>query len=67
MNIISKLLILSGIFLIFFGLILSSKFSFIGKLPGDILIQKENFTFYFPITTLILISLILNLILIILK
>lgn len=67
MNIISKLLILSGIFLIFFGLILSSKFNFIGKLPGDILIQKENFTFYFPITTLILISLILNLILIILK
>jgi len=31
----------------------------IGKLPGDIVIQKKNFTFYFPITTLILLNLLL--------
>jgi hypothetical protein len=33
-----------------------------GKLPGDIAIQKENFSFYFPLTTCILISVILTLI-----
>jgi hypothetical protein len=33
----------------------------IGKLPGDILIRRENFTFYFPITTSILASIILSL------
>ncbi|MGB8354333.1 MAG: DUF2905 domain-containing protein [Chthoniobacteraceae bacterium] len=34
----------------------------LGKLPGDIAIQKENFSFYFPITTCILISVVLTLI-----
>ncbi len=34
-----------------------------GKLPGDILIKKENFTFYFPLTTCLLASAILSLIL----
>lgn len=33
----------------------------LGKLPGDILIEKENFSVYFPLTTSILISLILSL------
>ncbi|MBI5072849.1 DUF2905 domain-containing protein [Candidatus Woesearchaeota archaeon] len=32
----------------------------LGKLPGDISVEKENFTFYFPITTSIVISLILS-------
>lgn len=34
----------------------------IGKLPGDILIKKDNFTFYFPLTTSILISVVISLI-----
>lgn len=34
----------------------------IGKLPGDILIKKDNFTFYFPLTTSLLISVLLSLI-----
>lgn len=34
----------------------------IGRLPGDIIIQRENFTFYFPITTAILVSVALSLI-----
>ncbi|MCW8399930.1 DUF2905 domain-containing protein [Legionella sp. PATHC038] len=34
----------------------------LGKLPGDVIIQKNNFTFYFPITTCILISLVITLI-----
>jgi hypothetical protein len=33
----------------------------IGKLPGDILVKRDNFTFYFPITTSILASVILSL------
>ena len=34
----------------------------LGRLPGDIVIERENFRFYFPITTMILISLVLSLI-----
>ena len=33
-----------------------------GRLPGDIVIERENFRFYFPVTTMILISLVLSLI-----
>lgn len=32
----------------------------LGKLPGDIVIQRDNFNFYFPITTCILISVVLT-------
>jgi hypothetical protein len=35
----------------------------LGRLPGDIVIERDNFRFYFPITTSILISLVLSLIL----
>jgi hypothetical protein len=48
--------ILIGIFLIFF-----KDFPFF-HLPGDIVIEKENFSFYFPVSSMILISLILSLI-----
>jgi len=53
-----------GFLIIFLGLILNliSKFN-VPVLPGDILIQKENFTFYFPIVTSILISILLTIIL----
>ena len=59
-----KLLILIGIVLIGLGIILVffEKIPLIGKLPGDILIKKKNFTIYFPITTSILISILLTLI-----
>jgi hypothetical protein len=42
------------------GMVLVSKFG-LPKLPGDILIQRDNFTFYFPIVTSIVISLLLTL------
>jgi len=38
------------------------KIPYLGRLPGDILIQKNNFTFYFPLATSILISIILSLV-----
>ncbi|EMY12385.1 PF11146 family protein [Leptospira weilii str. Ecochallenge] len=37
--------------------------SYLGKLPGDIRIEKENFRFYFPLTTSILASILISLIL----
>ncbi len=60
---LGKLLILLGVFIILMGLLLllGEKILWIGRLPGDILIKKEKFTFYFPIATSILISIILTL------
>ncbi len=59
-----KTLILLGIILIILGIFwqIGGKFLAIGKLPGDIIIKKENFTFYFPLATSILLSIILTLI-----
>jgi uncharacterized protein HemY len=59
-----KILIFFGAILIFLGLIFSfaEKIPYLGRLPGDILIKKENFTFYFPLGTCILISIILSVI-----
>jgi hypothetical protein len=59
-----KILILFGAILIFLGLIFSfaGKIPCLGKLPGDILIKKGNFMFYFPLGTSILISIILSII-----
>ena len=61
---IGKTLIIFGIILIGVGLLLAffNKIPFLGKLPGDIYIQKKNFSFYFPITTSILLSIVLSLI-----
>jgi len=60
---LGKILILLGVFIILIGVLLlvGEKIPWIGRLPGDILIKKEKFTFYFPITTSILISIILTL------
>jgi len=57
-----KIFISIGLFMILLGgiLILGEKFG-LGKLPGDILIQKDNFTFFFPIVSTLIISLILTL------
>jgi len=55
---IGRLLIGFGIVLIVFGLFVMS----FGKLPGDIVVKKENFTFYFPIATSLLLSIVLSII-----
>ena len=57
---IGILIMLMGAVLVFAGR-LPGFFGPIGKLPGDILIKRDNFTFYFPITTSILASVILSL------
>jgi len=60
---LGKMLILLGVFIILVGLLLliGEKIPWIGRLPGDIVIRKKNFTFYFPLATSILISIILTL------
>lgn len=59
-----KAIFIAGIVITVIGLIVMffNKIPFIGKLPGDIVIKKENFTLYFPIVTSILLSIILSLI-----
>ena len=61
---LGKILVFVGLFLVVIGVIIlfGSKIPYIGRLPGDIIIQRKNFTFYFPITTLILLNLLLLLI-----
>ncbi|MEQ6375794.1 DUF2905 domain-containing protein [Bacillaceae bacterium S4-13-58] len=54
---IGKMLIVFGIVLVIIGLI----WTFIGKIPGDISFRKGNVTFYFPIMTSIIVSVVLSL------
>lgn len=62
MNQVPKLLIVLGILLVVIGLVwqVGGRFLNLGRLPGDIVIEKENFRFYFPIVTSILLSIILS-------
>jgi len=59
-----KLMLYAGVFLVVLGLLFffGDKIPFLGRLPGDIYIKKKNFTFYFPIVTSILLSLLISLI-----
>lgn len=66
---IGRLLVILGIGAIIIGgiLLFSGKLPWLGKLPGDILVQKKNFTFYFPLATSIILSLLLTLIFFLLR
>jgi hypothetical protein len=55
--IIGVFVVLAGVMIYFFH----DRMNWIGRLPGDIRIEKENFRFYFPITTMIIFSLLLTL------
>ncbi|MFC4078332.1 DUF2905 domain-containing protein [Salinithrix halophila] len=65
MNPIAKLLIFVGIALVVIGLLwqVGGRFLHLGRLPGDIVVEKENFKFYFPVVTSILISVVLSVVL----
>ena len=67
-----KLIIFMGLGIVLIGIIIlligklpgeGSGFSWIGKLPGDFLVKRDNFTFYFPLTTSIIISIVGSLLL----
>ena len=60
---IGAIVILIGIIIYFFH----DKLNWIGRLPGDIRIEKENFRFYFPITTMIIFSLVITVIIQLIK
>ena len=57
-----KVLLMAGLLLALVGLILmvGGRIPFLGKLPGDIHIKRENLEFYFPLTTSIVVSLVLT-------
>jgi Protein of unknown function (DUF2905) len=65
LNGVGKLLIVLGGLLIIAGaaLVLIGKIPWLGRLPGDIYIERRNFTFVFPLATSILVSVILSLVL----
>jgi len=66
---IGRILIYFGLLLVVLGVIFSlvGKLPWLGQLPGDITIERERFTFYFPLATCLIISIILSLVLYLLK
>ena len=64
-NDLGRSLIILGLLLVGIGLFLSygGKINFLGRLPGDIRVEKENFSFFFPLGTCLLISLLSSLLL----
>ena len=65
-----KIIMIMGVILFTGGMIwyfFGDKFQWIGRLPGDIRIEKENYRFYFPITTMILFSLLITMIIQVIK
>jgi len=61
---LGKLLILLGVFIILIGifLLMGDRIRWLGRLPGDVIVKRKNFTFYFPVATSIIISIILTLV-----
>ena len=60
-----KWIIVAGVIIVVTGILVyffHAKLNWIGRLPGDIRVEKENFRFYFPVTTMILLSLLITLI-----
>jgi hypothetical protein len=66
---IGKSLIVFGMVIVAIGVLLtlSGKIPWLGRLPGDIYIKRDNFTFYFPLATCILLSALLSLVFWLLK
>jgi hypothetical protein len=65
-----KYIIFIGIAVIVIGVLiyfLHDKLHWIGRLPGDIRVERENFRFYFPIVTMIVISLVLTIVINLIK
>lgn len=60
-----KYILLIGLAVVVIGIVIyffHDKLNWIGRLPGDIRVEKENFRFYFPITTMIIFSVLLTII-----
>ncbi|MCB4792712.1 MAG: DUF2905 domain-containing protein [Elusimicrobia bacterium] len=68
-QVIGKVFIIIGLVTAGIGFVIMffDKIPLVGKLPGDILIRKGNFTFYFPLVTCVVLSIILTVILLVFK
>ena len=65
-----KYIIITGVFILIIGILVYffyDYFKWLGKLPGDIRIEKQNYQFYFPIVTMLVISIAVTVIVNILK
>ena len=62
---LGRLLVLAGAFAIVLGvvLLLAPRLPWLGRLPGDILIRRDSFTFYFPVVTSLVVSVVVTLLL----
>lgn len=62
---LGRVLVIFGLLIVIIGalLIFAPKIPLLGRLPGDIVIRRENFTFYFPVATCILLSILLTILL----
>jgi len=62
---LGKTLIIVGLTIAALGVVVSlaGRLPWLGRLPGDIYVKRENFTFYFPLATCVILSLVLSLIL----
>lgn len=62
---LGKMLLFLGLIMIIVGVVMvwGGKIFNLGRLPGDIFMQKGNFTFYFPLMTMVILSLLLTVIL----
>jgi hypothetical protein len=58
---LGRLLILVGLVIVGIGLLVSAGLP-LGRLPGDIVVRRSNFTFYFPLGTSILVSVVLTIV-----
>lgn len=65
MSEIGRTLLVFGLILVAVGLLLlfADKIPFLGRLPGDILVKRKNFTIYFPLATMVLLSIIATVVL----
>lgn len=63
MSELGKALIILGLLMVLAGVVVTfgARVSWLGKLPGDIMIKRENFSLYMPLTTSLLVSLVLSL------
>ena len=61
---VGRLLILAGVVLVALGVIvmLAGRLTPLGRLPGDFVFRRGNFTFYFPVVTSIVLSILLTLV-----
>jgi len=69
-QITGKYIVLAGAIIVILGAIvyfLGDKLHWLGRLPGDIRVEKENFKFFFPVTTMIIVSVVLNLVIILIR